>query len=1050
MNDKAEKRAPLPVLALPFFCLLFLACNVAFAGEFVLENDVDKRTLPGYMEFFEDKEKAYSIDDISNLQADKAFQPLEGTVSRFGFSSSAFWVRFEISNPTNEDKQLFLEIRNSYLDQVEFFLPDGNGGWIHRKTGELFPFATRDVKTGSFIFRFTLLQQSKGVYFLRLEGESALSMPVLLFDTKEFQETQMRRNMFLGFYLGATSILMLISLILFFQLRDSALFFFFLYLVFDSLIFSNFRGLTAQFLWPEAHPIWANQLLFVFYSLYNVSLLLFARAFLDTSRHVKMLDRVIVLEIFFLAVCIIPGLFVPYRVGAQVLLLSVIICNITALLSGIICLYRKKKPAGYFLLACTPITISTTLFILLSMNILPMVLSDFLSSVMYGNYYVRLALLSIAVIGRVKLLQDEKQFFQERISSIKDDFFAKTSHELRTPLHGIIGIAESLAEPGPNNKLSKPQQEKLNVILAAGRRLASLVDDILDVSRLKHNEIILNKKPVDFYQLSEVVLTLCRTLARGKDLVLINTVPRDLPPVFVDENRLQQIMHNLVGNAIKYTDQGRIQVSARLEDERMLISIQDTGRGIRPDQLDTIFLTFEQVHSPGGLFSEGTGLGLSIVKRLVELHDGDIKVVSEPGKGSVFTFTLPVSSKPVEPAVNQGVEIAGNGIPTGQESSAGGGLGGMTRKGFHVLVVDDEPVNLQVVRSHLTEKGYTIQTVATGEQALAAIEQRVPHLILLDVMMPGMSGFEVCRTVREQFSRVEVAIIFLTAKNQINDLVEGFSLGANDYLRKPFSKSELLTRVEYHLENHQMANRLLGLSSFSLEAGKLKDVDKQFKTAFHLICEQLAVESGILLLDEQILASYGESSASFNGIQFKNDKAGNSECEITFHCHRGFEFVRVNPLFNPEIEILVTKEEGQVFNQTDIEYIRNILVTIKTTRNNLREIISDGRLLSGINRIRENLSSIIYIRSQRNYCLVSCDDLDEGSFELRISLKNIQTFFQESELLKINRSTLINPTKVKSVQRVSSQKYRVVMAGNDTLPISRSLEKQVRGFLHTM
>jgi DNA-binding response OmpR family regulator len=512
---------------------------------------------------------------------------------------------------------------------------------------------------------------------------------------------------------------------------------------------------------------------------------------------------------------------------------------------------------------------------------------------------------------------------------------------------------------------------------------------------------------------------------------------------------LQQIMHNLVGNAIKFTDNGTIKVTARPNNEHIRISIHDTGTGIPQDQLETIFLTFEQIHSEGSKYSQGTGLGLSIVKHLVQLHGGSLEVVSEIGKGSVFSFTLPVSQSPPVTSKNLILPIAQ--LTGSMDHELPDELTQNTKDqtNFNILVVDDEPINLQVVSSHLAEQHFSVQTVTSGEQALAAIEQCAPHLILLDVMMPKMSGFEVCRKIREQHSKSKIIIIFLTAKNQVNDLVEGFSLGANDYLTKPFAKNELLTRVKYHLETYQIANRLLCLTEFSLTASNMRAVENNFRTAFHLICQELSVDYGVLTTDGTIVERYGESADKLVEILPTLDQTNGDAEEITFHHHQTSELIRVTPDFLREIEIVIAKDRHQFFSQLDVEFIRNVLATIKITRDNLREIISDVRLLSGINQIRENINNITHIKSQRNYCLVSC--VDEGkSFELRISLKNIQTFFKESELLKVNRSTLINPSKVLSIQRSGKQKYSVTIAGDDNVQISRSLEKQVRSFLSSL
>ncbi len=182
---------------------------------------------------------------------------------------------------------------------------------------------------------------------------------------------------------------------------------------------------------------------------------------------------------------------------------------------------------------------------------------------------------------------------------------------------------------------------------------------------------------------------------------------------------------------------------------------------------------------------------------------------------------------------------------------------------------------------------------------------------------------------------------------------------------------------------------------------------------------------------------------------FVSEKGEENE-EISLQRFHSSEVIRIHPRFFRDFGVLLVKEEHQVFSKMDVEFIRNILTTIKITRDNLREIISDTRFLTGLTRIRENLSSVVCIKAQRNYCSVLCEEGDSSSFELRISLQKIQTFFKESELLKINRSTLINPSKVQTLQRVAKQKYSVTMINNEELSISRSLEKQVRVFLESI
>ena len=389
-----------------------------------------------------------------------------------------------------------------------------------------------------------------------------------------------------------------------------------------------------------------------------------------------------------------------------------------------------------------------------------------------------------------------------RLDKIKDEFLASTSHELRTPLNGIVGIAESMIG-GATGGLTSQQSYNLSMIVTSGRRLTHLVNDTLDFSKLKHHELDLTLKAVDLNVVTEVVLTLSEPLIGQKSLNLINRLDPNLPPVKADEGRVQQILHNLVGNAIKFTAEGSITVSATVTDKMMAVTVADTGIGIATDAFETIFQSFKQIDSSDTRAYGGTGLGLSITKQLVELHGGTIEVQSVVDQGSQFTFTLPLDhtaavdgesdaalDKPLA-AVKRPVEIE----PIYREP-----VQILTEnKDFTVMVVDDELINVQVLVNYLSMQNYAVVQTFDGFEALDVLAEAQPDLILLDVMMPKMSGYEVCRKIRARYPAHQLPIVLLTAKNQTNDLLTGFAAGANDYITKPFDKNELLARVKTHL-----------------------------------------------------------------------------------------------------------------------------------------------------------------------------------------------------------------------------------------------------------
>lgn len=400
------------------------------------------------------------------------------------------------------------------------------------------------------------------------------------------------------------------------------------------------------------------------------------------------------------------------------------------------------------------------------------------------------------------------------LDRLKDEFLANTSHELRTPLNGIIGIGEFLLEENTKN-LNSITTSNLAIIVSSARRLSNLVNDILDFSKIRYHKLELQVRAIDVRIVVESVITLNRVLVgKNKNLQLTNAIPTDLPPVLADENRLQQILYNLIANAIKFTESGKVEISASLyspkedQDEatEIIIMVSDTGIGIPPDQLDRIFESFEQ--GEGSIIRKygGTGLGLAVTKELVELQGGRIWVESEVGVGSRFNVTLPISNQLVpnsslnfpSPTVNNIHYLIKN-IETTIRSKP---LGSKIPNGdFHVLVVDDEPINIQVLNNYLKANNYQVTQALSGKEALAALENNHNFdLILLDVMMPNMSGYEVCSQIREKYPAQSLPVLMLTAKNQIADLVMGFQFGANDYLTKPFAKDELLTRIQTHIK----------------------------------------------------------------------------------------------------------------------------------------------------------------------------------------------------------------------------------------------------------
>ncbi|MEN6313206.1 MAG: ATP-binding protein [Clostridiaceae bacterium] len=446
--------------------------------------------------------------------------------------------------------------------------------------------------------------------------------------------------------------------------------------------------------------------------------------------------------------------------------------------------------------------------ILLVPFILLFISSLFISS---NSYFMKFGWLCFALFLAFRLsLNFTRAFYRvEQLSErlinlnhLKDDFLVNTAHELKTPLHGVIGLAESMLGVGRDQK----SMDDLSLIITSAWRLTALVDNILTFSKMKNKDIVLDLKPISMWQVVNVVFAVLKPLAEEKNILLANNIDEQLPNVYADESRLFQIMYNIIGNAVKFTESGGITATAALRTGFLEISVSDTGIGIPSDRIETIITPFEQIGAYENASHSGTGLGLGITRKLVEMHGGKLFVESRLQEGSKFTFTLPVSSGvpqidksdhsasdmhlPVLTAIDESAAMAESCENAVQPLD-----------GPVIYIADDDPVNLKLLSNMLAREKYQISKFRNGFELLEYISKnKKPDLVIIDVMMPRLSGYDVCRRLRELYAHHDLPILLLTIKNQPADIVAGFEAGANDYLTKPLHEKELNARVKNLLD----------------------------------------------------------------------------------------------------------------------------------------------------------------------------------------------------------------------------------------------------------
>ena len=402
-------------------------------------------------------------------------------------------------------------------------------------------------------------------------------------------------------------------------------------------------------------------------------------------------------------------------------------------------------------------------------------------------------------IGSVLLIRDITS--DKEVDQMKTDFISTVSHELRTPLTSVLGFAKIIKKKldetifpllSPDDKKIqrniKQVGDNIDIIVSEGIRLTDLINDVLDIAKMEAGKIEWRIEPLQITEVVERAIAATSALFQQKDLELIHEIEAGLPEVMGDRDRLIQVVINLISNAVKFTDNGSVTCTVAKDNNTITISIIDAGIGIASSDLDKVFEKFKQVGDTLTDKPKGTGLGLPICKQIVEHHGGRIWVESELSKGSNFSFTLPISTASqmkiktldMDTLVKQLREhvVRNSSVSAAHQKN--------------ILVVDDDANIRQLLRQQLEAEGYIIREAKDGIEAIAQVKKSAPDLIILDVMMPEMNGFDVAAVLKNDPKTMGIPIIILSI---VEDKERGYRLGIERYLMKPIETETLLHEI---------------------------------------------------------------------------------------------------------------------------------------------------------------------------------------------------------------------------------------------------------------
>jgi signal transduction histidine kinase/CheY-like chemotaxis protein/HPt (histidine-containing phosphotransfer) domain-containing protein len=814
-----------------FFCSIAACPQVGAQSAVTLTDSRSEYDLTRHMAYLEDPSGKLTIDEVASPAHADRFTDSRFRTPYFGFTDSVYWVRFKAVNRVGPDIQWRLVLEWILFSDIRLYLPAADeAGFVEKRSGSQLPIPERPISCGAFAFNLPLPFKTPQLCYMRFASDGLMMLPLKILPRDAFLVKQQRTKVFQGFFYGIMLMMAAYNLVLFLMLREKSyaylVFFLVSFLVFQSI----YEGILQLYL-PFSH-VWltTNGLMLAFCTT-RIAQLLFVMAFLNTHGQTPKVHRLLQVLLALSAAVLVLSIVIPYdKIAPPSFALSQVIILVLFLLGSFLSL-KRYRPAYYFLSAWLMLLASMTLIFLVRAGILEY--HAFIERGYQVSMIPAALLLTLGLADRINLLKRQREAAQDKAlqaareketfmqqqnillekkiaertadlkaardqaeaaNRAKSDFVANMSHEVRTPMHAIIGLSDLVLR----NRPPAGCLGDLVQINQSARSLLRLLDDILDLSRIESGGLNIEAVAFDLNTVLENVESLTRMKVREKGLFLSTVLDSDVSARLVgDPLRLRQVLLNLVNNALKFTDSGEISIhvarkASSVNKQILAFTVADTGIGIPEAEIASLFNLFTQADASTTREYGGSGLGLAICRQLVEMMNGEIYAQNRPEGGSIFTFTaefgasedIPLEVDPVgEDREGQDCDISFN------ADSAAPKVPAATR-GAKILLADDNAINRRIAREILETAGFVVETAKTGKQAVAAVAGSAFHLVLLDVQMPEMDGYQAAEKIRS--AGHAVPIIALTARAMAGEREKCLAAGMNAHISKPFEPAQFL------------------------------------------------------------------------------------------------------------------------------------------------------------------------------------------------------------------------------------------------------------------